>query len=210
MAIHKRIKNILQRWQYRNITGLYCADRQEAAEKILVAIPKSASVGISGSQTLGQLEIVKKLTSRGNKVFNQYRSGLSRQESFRLRRQGAQADYYLASANAISKDGELVFFSGYGQRITGISSAKNVIIVSGINKITANLSRAISRSREFSAPLNCQRLRWKTPCLKDGLCRKEICLFPGYKRMCCQILIIEAEIESGRLKVILVGESLGF
>jgi hypothetical protein len=206
----KRIEGLIKNWQKRNIGGFYYDNKEQAADKILEIIPEFGTVGISGSLTLDQLGIVKRLESRGNKVFSQYKTGISRDESLELRRLGTQADYYLASANAISEKGELVFFSGYGNRTAGISSAKNVIIISGINKLTANLEEAIKRAREYATPLNCKRLNWNTPCFKDGICRKEICLFPEYKRMCCQILIIEAEVTPDRLKVILVGENLGF
>jgi hypothetical protein len=206
----KKISSLLKNWQARNIEGFYCADKPKALERILEMVPTSLSIGISGSVTLDTLGAVKALEERGNKVFNQYRPGISRGESLELRIQGAQADYYLASANAISEKGELVFFSAYGNRIAGISSAKNVIIVAGINKITPTLEGAIKRAREYATPLNCKRLNWSAPCLKDGVCRQEICLFPEYKRMCCQILIIEAEVMPDRLKVILVGENLGF
>lgn len=208
--MEQKIDNLIKIWQKRNILGLYCQNKNEAAEKILEIIPTSSNIGFSGSQTLEQLGVVKRLESRGNKVFNPYRVGITREESLDLRRQGAQADYYLASANAISEKGELVFFSGYGNRTTGVSYAKNVIVVCGINKLTPNLEEAIKRAREYATPLNCKRLNWNTPCFKDGICRKEICLFPEYKRMCCQILILEAEVTPDRLKVILVGENLGF
>lgn len=204
------IERFIERWQKRNIAGFYCKDKKQAADKILEMIPFSSSIGISGSLTLGQLDIVRRLESRGNRVFNQYKDGISRQESLGLRKKGAQADYYLASANAVSENGELVFFSGYGNRTAGIANAKNVIIVCGTNKIAANLEEAIRRAREYATPLNCKRLNWDTPCFKEGICRREICLFPRYKRMCCQILIIEAEVTPDRLKVILVGENLGF
>lgn len=206
----KRINNLIKIWQRRNIQGIYCDNKDGAVDKILEIIPESASVGMSGSVTLDELGIVKRLETRGNKVFNQYKAGISRQESLTLRKQGTEADYYLASANAISEKGELVFFSAYGNRITGISYAKNVIVVSGINKITVNLEEAIKRAREYATPLNCKRLNWDTPCFKDGICRKEICFFPEYKRMCCQILIIEAETSPDRLKVILINDKLGF
>jgi L-lactate utilization protein LutC len=206
----KRIDSLIKNWQKRNIQGFYCENKSKAVDKILEIIPKSSSVGISGSVTLNQLGIVNSLESRGNRVFNQYRTGISQGESLELRKQGTQADYYLTSANAISEKGEIVFFSAYGNRITGTSYAKNVIVVAGINKITPNLDEALKRSREYATPLNCKRLNWNTPCLKDGICRKEICLFPDYKRMCCQILIIEAEVIPDRLKVILIGENLGF
>jgi hypothetical protein len=204
------IDNLIKNWKQRNILGVYRDSKEEAAKEILATIPHSASVGISGSVTLDQLGIVRRLEARGNKVFNQYKSGISREESLKLRRMGSEADYYLASANALSLKGELVFFSGYGNRTCGISYAKNVIIVCGINKITANCGEAVKRTREYSTPLNCKRLNWNTPCFKDSICRQEICLFPEYKRMCCQILIIEAEVLPDRLKVILVGEHLGF
>lgn len=188
----KRVKSLIENWQQKNIIGQYCADKEAAAEELLSSIPLSASIGISGSRTLDEIGIVSQLEERGNNVFNQYKKGLSREENLKLRALGTQADYYLTSANAVSLGGELVFLSANGQRIAGISSAKNVIVVCGINKITPDLEQAMKRAREYATPLNCKRLGW------------------GDRRMICQVLTIEAEIAAGRLKVLLVGESLGF
>ncbi|MFH1458566.1 MAG: lactate utilization protein [Candidatus Omnitrophota bacterium] len=206
----KKIESLIKNWKKRNIEGLYCRDKKEAADKILELIPVPVTVGFSGSKTLEQLGIVKLLESRGNKVFNPYQPKITRQESLELRKRGAGADCYLASANAISEKAEIVFFSAYGNRTAGISYAKKVIVVCGTNKLAPNLEQALKRAREFATPLNCKRLEWNTPCVKDGVCRSDICLWPDYKRMCCQVLVIEAEIDSQRLKVILVDESLGF
>lgn len=206
----QRIANLIKNWQKRNIAGIYCEKKEEAIRKTLEIIPASANVGFSGSVTLDQLGTVKQLEARGNKVFNPYKTGIGRDESLELRRQGAAADYYLASANGISEKGELVFFSGYGNRIAGISYAKNVIIVAGINKITPDINSALKRAREHATPLNCKRLNWSSACFAYGICNEEACLFPEYKRMCCQVLIIEAEVTPDRLKVILVGEKLGY
>ena len=206
----EKINNLFAHWQKRNISSLYCPNKEEALDKALEIIPLQATVGICGSVTLDQLGLVRRLEARGSQVFNQYQPGLSREENLKLRRQGAQADYYLASANAISLKGELVFFSGYGNRTAGISFAQKVLVICGINKIAANIEEALKRAREFATPLNCKRLNWNTPCFKDGICRETICLFPEYKRMCCQVFIIEAEVAADRLKVILVGEKLGF
>jgi len=205
--MEEKINSLIKRWQKRNISGFYCDNKNEAANKILEIIPQTATVGISGSVTLEQLAVVKRLESRGNKIFNQNKPGISREESLDLRRQGILADYYLASANAVSENGELVFFSAFGNRSAGISNAKNTIIVCGVNKITVNLEEAIKRAREYAMPLNYKRLKWDSS-----------------KIMCCQVLIIEAEAapdrpegrglasdsQSHRLKVILVGENLGF
>lgn len=206
----KKIENLIRIWQKRNIAGFYCGTKGEAVAKMFSLVPESATIGMSGSVTLGELGILKQLEARGNQIFSPYKPGISQEEAMGLRIKGTQADYYLASPNAISEKGELVFFSGYGNRTTGVSGAKNVIVVAGLNKIAPDLSEALKRAREYATPLNCKRLNWNTPCFSDGICRKEICLFPEYKRMCCQILIIEAEVNPERLKVVLVGESLGF
>jgi hypothetical protein len=206
----KRIAGLFDNWQKRNIGGIFCESRQGAVDKALEIIPLSATIGISGSVTLGELGLVKRLEQRGTKVYNQYKEGLSREESLALRKQGSSADYFLTSANAVSENGELVFFSGFGQRIAGISSAANVLVFCGVNKLAATLEEALKRAREQATPLNCKRLNWHTPCLESGSCRNEICLFPEYKRMCCQVLVIEAEVTPGRLTVILVNESLGY
>lgn len=192
--MEKEIDNLIKHWQKRNISGFYYRDKEEVARKILEIIPVSASVGFCGSVTLEELGIIKQLESRGNKVFNPYLPGLSREESLELRRQGAQqADYYLASANSVAQTGELVFLSAYGNRSAGISYAKNVIIVCGINKLSENLDKALERAKVYATPLNYKRLNWSPD-----------------KIMCCQVLIIEAEVTPDRLKVIFVGEKLGF
>jgi len=206
----KKIDLMFQVWQKRNISGIFCVNRTDATEKIMGLIPQGATIGISGSVTLDQLGIVKRLETAGYKVFNQYKLGLSREDNLLARQEGAQADYYLASANAISEKGELVFFSGYGNRTAGVSFAKNVVIVCGLNKVVPNLDEALKRAREYATPLNCKRLDWKGACFIDGICRKDLCLFPEYKRMCCQALIIEAEVMPGRLTVVLVNEDLGY
>ncbi|MFA4842215.1 MAG: lactate utilization protein [Candidatus Omnitrophota bacterium] len=189
-----KIDSLIKIWHKRNIKGLYCANKDDAALKLLEIIPQAASIGFSGSVTIDQLGIIKRIEERGNKIFNPYLAGISRDESLALRKKGAlDADYYLASANAVAETGELVFLSALGNRTAGVSYAKNAIIVCGVNKLTANLDDAFKRAREYATPLNYKRLNWNPD-----------------KIMCCQVLVIEAEVTPDRLKVILVGESLGF
>jgi L-lactate utilization protein LutB len=201
---------LIKNWQRRNIYGAICKNKKEAVDKVLELVPKSAPVGLSGSMTLEALDIASILEGRGNTVFNQNKAGITKEERLKLREKGVNADYFLTSANAISCDGKLVFFSAYGTRTAGIANAKNVIVICATDKIVDNIDLAIKRAREYATPLNCKRLNWQTPCVGDGLCKEKICLFPEYNRMCCQILIIEAEIFQDRLKVILVQERLGF
>lgn len=201
---------LLANWQQRNIQGYFLKKRDQVHEMLLELIPESATIGFSGSLTLEQLEVIELLESRNNKVFNQYNPNLSREESMDMRMKGATADFFLCSANAIARTGELVFLSAYGHRIAGIANAKNVIIIAGTNKVTEGLYTAFKRAREIATPQNCKRLSWDTPCRRDGMCRSEICLSPEYRRMCCQLLVVESEVSPGRLKVLLVDEEMGF
>ena len=208
--MEQRIKSLIDHWERRNIKGVYCANKEEALQQILSDIPQKASLGISGSVTLDQLAVVKMLESRGNEVFNQYKSGISREESLRLRQQGAQAEYYLTSANAVAITGEMVFFSAYGNRTAGIAYAKKLIVVLGTNKIVPTLQDALHRAREYATPRNCRRLNWEnTPCFKEGKCQEEICFSPDYRRMCCQVLIMESDCMPERVTVFIVVEVLG-
>jgi hypothetical protein len=205
-----RIQELLKNLERRNMEAFYCPTRDEAHKKILEYIPESSSVGFCGSQTLEQLEIIEMLQSRGNNVLNQYDPNLSRDESMRIRKLSIQADHYLCSANAVSMTGEMVFFSAYGHRIAGVAAANHVIVVCGINKIVETREAAVKRAREYATPLNVKRLHWDTACAKDGICHADICFPPDYNRMCCQVLVVEAEVDPERMTVILIGEPLGF
>lgn len=204
------IKTLSATWSKRNITNVYTPTKEEALRKVLELVPGDATIGFSGSMTLHEVGVIEALKKRGNVVYDPYAAGLSKEESLAVRSKGVTADVYLASPNAISAHGELVFLSAFGNRTAGIAHAKNVILVAGTNKIVRNVDEALKRAREYVAPLNCKRLNWQAPCYADGICREAICLFPEYKRMCCQALIIEAEITPERLQLILVGEKLGF
>ena len=206
----EKIDELIKNWQQRNIKGYFLKNRDQAHEKLLELIPERATIGFSGSVTLEQLEVIELLESRSNKVYNQYNPSLSREESIEVRRLGSNADFFLCSANAIARTGELVFFSAFGHRIAGIANAKNVIIIAGVNKITEGVYTAVKRAREYATPLNCKRLNWDTPCAEEGICRNEMCVYPAYRRMCCQMLVVEAEVDPDRLKVLLINEELGY
>jgi hypothetical protein len=201
---------LFEAWKKRNIEGIYLPDRRGLFEKLESLVPADASVGFSGSKTLTDIQAVTYLEASGRRVINHAKSQLTREQSVALRREGALADYYLTSANAIACTGELVFFSAYGHRIAGISFAPHVLVICGTNKIAATLSAALGRAREHATPLNCRRLNWQTPCALDDKCHNELCVFPEYKRMCCQVLVLEGEPTPGRLTVMLIDEALGF
>ena len=74
------------------------------------------------------------------------------------------------------------------------------------SKLVHSLEDGISRVRHTAAPVNAQRVPGNTPCRQSGTCgdcRKDDCI-------CSQLVITRGCRPSGRIKVILVGENLGY
>ena len=116
-------------------------------------------------------------------------------------------DYFLTSTNAITEDGVMVNVDGVANRVSAIAfGPKNVLMIVGMNKVVKKVEDAVSRSRNEAAPINAQRFGLDTPCTKTGACFD--CKSPD--TICCQILITRFSKIAGRIKVILVGEELGF
>ena len=115
---------------------------------------------------------------------------------------------FLMSSNAISADGQLVNIDGTGNRVAALCfGPEQVIVVAGMNKVAGDLEGAMRRAREVAAPVNAQRFAGlKTPCSVTGLCAD--CTGPD--SICCQIVTTRICRPAGRIKVVLVGEELGF
>ena len=95
---------------------------------------------------------------------------------------------------------------GVGNRVAAIVfGPKHVIVIAGMNKVAATLEDAVTRARTVAAPINKQRFPMQTPCEVTGVCGN--CKGGG---ICNQILITRNSNPKGRIKVILVGEELGF
>ena len=75
-----------------------------------------------------------------------------------------------------------------------------------MNKVAGDLDGAMRRAREVAAPINAQRFQLKTPCSVNGLCAD----CKGPDSICAQIVTTRLCKPAGRIKVILVGEDLGF
>jgi len=101
----------------------------------------------------------------------------------------------------------MVNIDGNGNRVAAIIyGPKNVIVIAGMNKVVATLEEAVTRARTVAAPMNKQRFPLQTPCEITGACadcKSEGCI-------CNQIVITRNCKPAGRIKMILVGEELGF
>lgn len=202
IVAQKLIKNL----EKRNMEGYYCATKEEAVQKILSLIKDHSSVTWGGSMTLAELDVISKLCE--NKTLTLYdRSQVPAEEIPSIYTAAFTSDYYLMSTNAITRDGKLVNIDGTGNRVAAlIYGPKNVIVVAGINKIAEDEADAILRVKNVAAPLNTLRLKRNTPCTVDGVCHD--CLSDDC--ICMHTVITRNSRDKNRIKVIIVGEHLGY
>ena len=117
------------------------------------------------------------------------------------------ADWFCASANAITENGEIYEVDGHASRVTPIAfGPTNVLIVAGYNKIVPDLDAAKSRLQHLVAPANAKRIGVKTPCVVTGVCQN--CHSP--ERICCTTMILGNQRIADRVHVLLIKESLGY
>lgn len=199
-------KSIIHKLAARKMEGYYCPAKESAKAKVLELIgPNKKVVTYGGSVSLDEVGLKEAVEEAGHDLLRRekYVTPEEKRECFAKQ---TLADVFMMSTNAITLDGELVNIDGSGNRVACLSFGPNeVIVVAGMNKVVSNVEEGIARSRNFAAPPNTVRLGCDTPCAKIGQCGN--CL---NDTICCQIVVTRACRVPGRIKVILVGEELGY
>jgi hypothetical protein len=196
------VKNLTR----RGFGAYYCATKAEALAKALELIPATDVVAWGGSVTIDQLGLKQALIER-NPVINRDLAKTP-EEKLAMMRQALSCDTFIMSTNALSRDGQLVNIDGMGNRLAAlIFGPKQVVVIAGVNKVAGTLEGAIDRVRSVAAPINAARFEGlDTPCAKTGTCGD--CIASGC--ICSQMVITRTSKVKERIKVIIVGENLGF
>lgn len=197
---------IIKNLQRRNMEGYYFDTREEAIDKVMSLIEKDDIVSWGGSYTIDELGIKRLLEEKGISVIDRDKAK-SPEERVKLMKQALTADVFLTSTNAITMDGELMNVDGNGNRLAAYNyGPNNVIVVAGMNKVVPDLSCALSKIRADATIPNAFRTNSKSPCRVTGKCSE--CTMQD--TLCSQILVTRYSKPQNRIKVILVGEHLGF
>lgn len=202
----KRAQAVMKNLRSRHFDACYCATREDALRQALSLIPEGATVGWGGcasAEEIGLIDAVRK----GNYRPIDRDTGATPEEKTVIMKQAMLAQVFLTGTNALSMEGELVNIDGTGNRVAAIVyGPESVIVIAGMNKVCDTLEDAVTRARTVAAPMNAQRFPVQTPCNVTGSCAD--CKSP--QCICNQILITRHCRPAGRIKVILVGEELGF
>ena len=201
-------ESIIEKLSKRNIEGYYCKDREEANAKAKRFLTPDCSVSWGGSETLKEIGLIDDLREASSEYEILDRAAippdlLPREFLGKV----FTSDFYFMSTNAITLNGELINIDGNGNRVACLCNGpQHIVIIAGMNKVVPDIESGIARVRNIAAPPNSVRLGLDTPCAEYGKCvdcLKDDCI-------CCQTVITRKSRHPGRIKVILVGESLGY
>lgn len=218
-VLELRIQKTMKNLEKNNMKPYYAPTKEEAVKLVESLMKEGETISCGGTMTLRDCGIRDLMLSGKYEFLDRDRPGITPEEIQEIYRKAFWADTYLTSANAVTENGELFNVDGNSNRVAAIVfGPKSVIVVAGYNKIVADLDEAVLRVKKIAAPANGCRLHTGTPCEKTGECiscaqgksagMTDGCHSAG--RMCCSYVVSAAQRHKDRIKVILVGEPLGY
>ncbi|MDD3382511.1 MAG: lactate utilization protein [Bacilli bacterium] len=190
----EKIINLLNK---RGFKAKYFLDKKSLS-KYLTESLVSKKIGIGGSMSVKELNIVEELKERNTVLWHWLDDSLDSVKD---------AEVYLSGVNALSKTGEIVNIDRIGNRLSMMCyGPKKLILIVGKNKITKNLEEAIYRAKNIAAPLNAKRLNKKVTCVELESCVD----CNSSERICSGLLILMRPMENMEVEVLIVDEKLGF
>ncbi len=199
-------EKLCEKLQGRGFAAYYCANGEEALQKALELIPAGSVVSWGGCHSAEEIGLLKAVRQGQYQILDRD-TAKTPEERVAIMKQALTCDVFLTGTNAITEDGELVNVDGNGNRVAAMTyGPDSVIVIAGMNKLTKTAMDAANRARTVAAPINAQRFDLQTSCKVDGMCHD--CNVPD--SICTYVVRTRRCKPAGRIKVILVGEELGY
>lgn len=201
----KKGPKVAENFNKRGFEAYYCPTKDEALQKAISLIPENHVVSWGGSVSINDIGLRPYVLEHRQVIDRD--TAKTPEERKELLRKALLCDTFIMGTNAATEDGQLYNIDGTGNRVAAlIFGPKQVVVIVGMNKVEPTLEAAITRARSVASPMNMQRFSKKTPCAITGMCAD--CLSPD--SICNQMVRTRRCAPAGRIKVILVGENLGF
>src|SRR5438046_2743294 len=192
-----RVQRTVGALEANGMTMLRAADAAQARRIVLGLIPEGSQVHYGASVSLDVSRISEAIDESGRyePVRRQILSMDRKTQADEIRRLGAAPDVMLGSVHAVTETGSLLAASMGGSQLGPyVSGAGRVILVVGTQKIVPDLEEGLRRINEYAFPLEDARAQAAY----------------GIHSAVNKVLIINREIEPGRITVVFVDEVLGF
>ncbi len=214
----KIVEKTMENLRKNNIKPFFVEKKEDVLPLIRTLVNEGDTVSNGGSVTLKECGVMDELKSGRYNYLDRSREGITREEVEDVYRETYKADVYFASSNAVTESGYLYNVDGNSNRVSAILyGPKSVVLVCGYNKIVKNIEEAELRVKQKAAPPNTVRLNCDTYCAKAGECvslknsDREMCDgCHSPARICCNFVISAWQRHIDRIKVIFVGEKLGY
>ena len=201
----KKGPKVAENFNKRGFDAYYCPTKEEALKKAVSLIPENHVVSWGGSVSIDEIGLRPYVLAHRQVIDRE--TAKTPAEKQDIMRSALTCDTFIMGTNAATEDGQLYNIDGNGNRVAAlIFGPKQVVVIVGMNKVEPTLEAAITRARTVASPINMQRFSKKTPCAVTGMCAD--CNSPD--SICNQMVRTRRCAPVGRIKVILVGENLGY
>ena len=201
----KKGPKVAENFNKRGFEAYYCPTKEEALKKAVSLIPENHVVSWGGSVSIDEIGLRPYVLEHRQVIDRE--TAKTPAEKQDIMRSALTCDTFIMGTNAATEDGQLYNIDGNGNRVAAlIFGPKQVVVIVGMNKVEPTLEAAITRARTVASPINMQRFSKKTPCAVTGMCAD--CNSPD--SICNQMVRTRRCAPAGRIKVILVGENLGY
>ena len=211
------INKTMEALRKNNMAAYYAETKEEVLPLVESLIKDGETVSHGGSETLKECGLIE-LFNSGRYNYLDRSKAQTPEEAEEIYRQTYRADTFFASANAVTEGGLLFNVDGNSNRVSAILyGPKQVIFVCGYNKIVKDLDAAVTRLKSVASPKTTKRLNCNTYCAREGECLAmgndasymcDGCKSPD--RICCNYVISAQQRHKDRMKIIFVGEELGY
>ena len=206
-AYRTTASTVIKKLERHGMQGHFCATSAEAVELVRSWMHEGDSVTGGGSETFKETGMKAALENSGCYRMHDRTTATTPEEQHEMWRDRTSADWFFMSANALTLNGELVNIDGNSDRLSLLlHGPAHVVVLAGMNKLVADVEAGIKRIRTVTCPLNAARLHTNTPCEVAGVCSE----CHAERCMCCNVVVTRHSRHDGRIRVVLIGEDLGY
>ena len=209
-----KISATMKNLEKNNMAAYYVEKKQDVPKLVAELIGKGDSIAFGGSVSLAECGVMDFVRNGDYRIIDRYAPGLTREQINQVFRESFFADHYLCSTNAVTESGALYNVDGTGNRVAAmLYGPKSVILVVGYQKIVKDIDEAVERVRTVASPKNCKRLSYENSvCYQTGSCVACGEELPAAcaNGICHDFVVMAKQSIAGRIKVIFVGEEVGY
>ena len=149
-------QTVIKGLESRNMTGHYAENKAEALKLALSLIPEGSTVTMGGAMSAREIGLVDALKAGHYNFIDRDEMPDTRAAMLAA----YDADVFLASANAMTRDGILVNIDCNANRVSAIAQGpRKVLLIVGMNKVCGDLDGAMKRVPQCGRAHQCPALR---------------------------------------------------